>query len=132
MKNKCRDCEFCFQHDEFGYVCAGDNYGENISDSLDVEKPCYSEGLGAFINRAKQEEIIYIANTKLAQLKIDGRKMIELIDKDGKTIIIKASKAKKIFGDVEVLKRLFDDEYIVDAVFNSEMFKNGKVIKISF
>jgi hypothetical protein len=132
MKNKCRDCEFCFPHDEFGYVCAGDNYGENISDSLDIEKPCYSEGLKAFINRAKQEEVIYIANIKLSQIKIDGRKMIDLIDREGKMIIIKAAKAKKLFGDVVVLKRLFEDEYMVDLVFNNELFKNGKVIKISF
>ncbi|MDK2828102.1 MAG: hypothetical protein PWP67_902 [Clostridium butyricum] len=47
-------------------------------------------------------------------------------------IIIKAAKAKKIFGGVVVLKRLFEDEYMIDVVFNNELFKNGKVIKISF
>ena len=44
MSGTCIDCEFCFPHDEFGRVCAGENYGEDISKSLDMEKPCYSEG----------------------------------------------------------------------------------------
>lgn len=130
MNNKCRDCEFCFPHEEFGYVCAGDNYGENISATLDDNKQCYSEGLDAFINRVKQEEIIYIPNTRLGQLKIDGRKQIELTDIEGKTIKIKASKAKEIFGEVVLIKNRFDDEYLVDATFNNEMFKGGRYLII--
>jgi hypothetical protein len=130
MGSKCRYCEFCFPNEESGYVCAGDNYGENISETLDVEKSCYSEGLEAFIERSKQEEIIYVPNMKLAQIKINGRKQIQLTDKEGKTIRTKASKAKEIFKDVVVLRNRLGDEYLVDAVFNREMFKDGKYLII--
>jgi len=56
MAGKCKDCEFCFPHEEYGFVCADANYGENISNSLEEVKDCYSEGLDAFIERSKKEE----------------------------------------------------------------------------
>jgi hypothetical protein len=105
MDKKCGDCEFCFPHPEFGFVCADENYGENISDTLNIIKPCYSEGFNAFVERTKQEEIIYNVGTLLTQLKIDGRKQIELIDKEEKIIQIKASKIKELFNEVIVLKK---------------------------
>jgi hypothetical protein len=71
MSGKCRDCEFCFPHEELGFMCADAHYGENISDSLDKVKVCYSEGLAAFIERRKKEEIPFIPGTKLSQIRID-------------------------------------------------------------
>ena len=76
----------------------------------------------------KKEEIIFMPGTKLVQLKLDGRKKIELTDQEGKSIGIKASKAKEIFGEIEVRKILFDDIYLVDAVFNKELFKNSNCV----
>lgn len=127
MENKCRYCEFCFPHEEYGYVCAGESYGEDISKTLDLEKDCYSEGLEAFIKKTKGKEIVFISTT-LAQLKIDGRKKVELTDKAGKTISVKASLAKELFGEIVVLRKRFEAEYEVDAVFNNEMFKSGNYL----
>jgi hypothetical protein len=44
MAGKCKDCEFCFPHEEYGFVCADAHYSENIADSLEVVEDCYSEG----------------------------------------------------------------------------------------
>ena len=101
MATKCKDCEFCFPHDEFGFVCADAYYGEDISDSLDKVKDCYSESFGSFMERSEQEEKLFVPGTKLSQIKLDGRKQIELIDQEGKVIRIKASNAKKML-DIEV------------------------------
>lgn len=130
MSGKCRDCEFCFPHDEFGWICAGDNYGEDISKSLDIEKPCYSESLEAFIKRSKQEEVVFLPGIKLAQLKIDGRRVIFLVDKEGKKIRIKFSTAKKIFGEIKILKLQSQEEYLLDTVFNNELFNGGSYIVV--
>lgn len=130
MGSKCLDCEFCFPHEDFGYVCSGDNYGEDISKTLEIEKDCYSEGLEAFIKSSKQEEIVFLPEVKIAQLKIDGRKNIELIDKEGKIIEIKFSTAKSIFGDIEILRKQFDDVYLVNAVFNEEPFNGSRFLII--
>ena len=45
MAGMCKDCEFFFPREEFGFLCADAHYGENIADSLEVVKDCYSEGL---------------------------------------------------------------------------------------
>ena len=73
MEGKCIDCEFCFPNDEKGFICAGEQYGESVTDSLHEMKPCYEEGLDAFIRRTKEEEVAFIQTT-LAQLPVDGRK----------------------------------------------------------
>ena len=119
MAGKCKDCEFCFPHEEYGFVCADAHYGENIADSLEVVKDCYSEGLDAFIERSKKEEIPFIPGTKLSQIKIDGRKQIELRDQEGKGIRIKASNAKKMMPDIEIERLMFDDTYLVSLNFQS-------------
>ena len=31
MAGKCKKCEFCFPHEEYGFICGGANYGANIS-----------------------------------------------------------------------------------------------------
>jgi hypothetical protein len=130
MSGKCKDCEFCFPHEEYGFVCAGSNYGENISGSLKQIKDCYSEGLDAFIKRTKKEEIPFIPGTKLGQLKIDGRKLIEVTDQEGKMIRIKASNAKKMMGDVEIERIQFGDTYLVRAIFDRELFGEKKYLVI--
>ena len=130
MSGTCIDCEFCFPHDEFGCVCAGDNYGEDISKSLDMEKPCYSEGIEAFVKRSQQEEVVFLPGIKLSQLKIDGRRAILIVDKEGKTIRIKFSTAKKIFGEVKVLKLQFEEDYLLDTVFNNDLFEGGNYIVV--
>lgn len=129
-KNICSYCEFCFTDDKGHYICAGDDYGKDISETLDVEKDCYSEGLEAFIERSDREAITVIANTTLSQLKIDGRKRIEIVDLEGKTLSVKTSKAKELFGDVVVLKVRFEDTYDVKAVFSNELFQGGKYLVI--
>jgi len=130
LSGKCIDCEFCFPHEDYGFVCASANYGKNISDSLEEIKDCYSEGLDAFIERSEREEISFDANTRLDQLKIDGRKQIELIDQEGKTIQIKTSKAKKFFGDVSIQCLKFENCYVVNAVFDKEIFNGGSYLVI--
>ncbi|HAW07862.1 MAG TPA: hypothetical protein DCW42_01635 [Bacteroidetes bacterium] len=123
MSGKCADCEFCFPHDEFGFVCADDNYGENISNSLNEIKDCYSEGFDAFVERSERQSISFIPGTRLSQVKIDGRKQISLIDQEEKTIRIKASIAKKMMPDIEVERMLFEDTFVIKGTFNFESFK---------
>lgn len=130
MSGKCQDCEFCFPNEEFGFVCAGDNYGEDISKSLDEIKECYSEGLHAFIARCEKEEAVLAPGTTLSQLKLDGRKRIEITDQEGKMINIKASKAKELFPEMEVERALFEDAFVVKAIFNKEPFNGGKYLMI--
>ena len=125
MATKCKDCEFCFPHDEFGFVCADAYYGEDISDSLDEVKDCYSESFAAFMERCRQEEIPFFPGTKLSQIKLDGRKKIELIDQEGTVISIKASNAKKMMPDIEVERIIFQDTYQVKTIFDSKPF-NGR------
>ena len=86
MAGMCKDCEFFFPREEFGFLCADAHYGENIADSLEVVKDCYSEGFDAFIERSKKEDVSFLPGTKLSQIKIDGRKQIELRDQEGKGI----------------------------------------------
>jgi len=130
MSGKCLDCEFCFPHDEFGFVCADVHYGKNISTSIEEMKDCYSEGLDAFIERTKQNEIPFIPGIRLSQLKIDGRKQIELTDQEGKTIRIKASNAKKMMPDIEVERIQFEDTYVVKGTFSNEPFGDGRYLII--
>ena len=128
MAGKCKDCEFCFPHEEYGFVCADVHYGENVSDSLEEVKDCYSEGLDAFIERSKKEEVPFLPGTKLSQIKLDGRKQIELRDKEGKGIRIKASNAKKMMPDIEIERLMLDDTYLVRAVFDPKPFNGGKYL----
>lgn len=128
-KNTCRYCEFCFPDEKLEFVCADKFYGESVKDSLNEVKECYSEGLEAFINRTKRESVPMI-NTTISQLKLDGRKRIELTDSEGKTISIKSSKARELFTDVIVKKMIFEDTYEVEAIFNNEMFQGGKYLII--
>lgn len=130
VKNTCRYCEFCFPEDKERYICADVNYGKDVSETLDLVKNCYSEGLEAFIERSDQEAVTVIGNTTLSQIKIDGRKRIDLVDLEGKTLSVKTSKAKKIFPDVVVLKVMFEDTYDVKAVFSNELFKGGRYLVI--
>jgi hypothetical protein len=127
-KNTCRYCEFCFPEDNECYICADANYGKDISETLDVVKTCYSEGLEAFIERSNQEAVI--VNTPLSQIKIDGRKRLDLVELEGKTLSVKTSKAKQLLGDVVVLKVMFEDTYDVKDVFSNELFKGGRYLVI--
>lgn len=130
MSGKCKDCEFCFPHEKFGFVCADANYGEDISKSLGEIKECYSEGLDAFIERSKKEEVLFIPGITLSQLKLDGRKCIQITDQEGKTISIKASKAKKLFPEIELERALFEEAFVVRAIFNEEPFDGGKYLVV--
>ncbi|HEY5524242.1 MAG TPA: hypothetical protein VIK26_02775 [Clostridium sp.] len=129
-KNTCGYCEFCFPDDKNRYSCADINYGKDVSETLDVKKDCYSEGLEAFIERSDQETVTVIGNITLSQLKIDGRKSIYLVDLEGKTLSVNTSKAKKLFADVVVLKISLEDTYDVKAVFSNEVFKGGGYLVI--
>lgn len=127
-KDTCRYCEFCFPDDKERYICADAHYGEDVSDTLDVVKDCYSEGLEAFTERSEQEAVH--VNTPLSQIKIDGRKRIYLVDLEGKTLSVNTSRAKKLFPDVVVLKISLEDTYNVKAVFSNEVFKGGRYLVI--
>lgn len=122
MPGKCKDCEFCFPHEEYEFVCADAHYGQNISSSLEEIKECYSEGLNAFIERNKKEEIVFIAGITLKQLRVDGRKKIDLTDHEGKVLRIKASYAKKLMPDLEIERRILDGVFLVNAVFDNGLF----------
>ncbi len=130
MVGKCCDCEFCFPDQKFGFVCVGAHYGENLSSSLGELKDCYSEGLKAFIEKFKDNEIIYEVGTKLEDIKIDGRRKIRLIDQENKIVEIKVSYAKELFEEIEVEKRIFDGEYVVRAIFDNKIFNGKKLLKI--
>lgn len=130
MKGKCRDCKFCFANPDLGYICADVNYGESVTDTLNVEKECYTEGLDAFVERTQREEIVYLPNTKLSQVPLDGRRVIYLVDSEEKMIRLKASKAKELFGEIIVLRMLFEDEYLIDCIFNGELFKGNRYIEL--
>jgi len=97
---------------------------------LDEAKKCYSESLEAFIERNKKLEVPFIPGTTLNQLKLDGRKYIELTDQEGKIVRIKGSKAKQMLGVIEIQKRIFDDAYKVNAIFNPEAFNGGNLLII--
>jgi hypothetical protein len=129
MKGKCCECEFCFP-DKSGFVCADAYYGENITDSLDQEKDCYSEGFESFVNQCKKEEIAFIPGYKLSQLKFDGRKSIYLIDEEDKQIQIKFSKAKLMFGEMEIVRQVFDDAFKIKGYFKRELFNGSKILII--
>lgn len=130
MIGKCKDCEFCFPHEKYEFVCADAHYGENIADSLEVVKDCFSEGLNAFVERSKKEEILFVPGTKLSQIKIDRRKQIKLRDQEDKVIRIKASSAKKIMPDIEIEGVIFGDTYRVRTVFDSKPFNGGKYLVV--
>ncbi len=125
-KITCRYCEFCFTMDNEVFTCKG---VQNISDSLDVIKDCFSEGLEAFSERLEEEAIIF-NNKPLMEIKIDGRKLIYIKDNKCKMIRVKASIAKKIFGELPVKKLLGDDIYEINAVFKDEIFRGRKFINI--
>lgn len=129
-KDTCRYCEFCFPDDKDRYICNDAHYGEDVTETLDVVKNCYSEGVEAFIERSDKEAVHVIGNTTLSQLKIDGRKRIYLVDLEGKTLSVKISKAKQLLGDVVVFKVMFEDTYDVKAVFSNELFKGGRYLVI--
>lgn len=130
MTGICRECEFCFP-DNNGFVCASHDgiYGEDITDTIEMKKDCYSEGLEAFIKRSQRETLVFIPGTKLSQLKIDGRKQIELMDKNGKIIRIKGAKAKELFGEIEI-ERIEIDMYMVRAVFDPSIFNGSNYIVV--
>jgi len=122
-KNTCRYCEFCFADKVEGYVCAGENYGENLNDSLDEHKECFSEGFESFCQRLDDEAII-CDNKPLGDLKIDGRRMIILKDLNNRTIRMKGSIIKEHFSHITV-SRIFDgDTYEINAVFSEDVFKD--------
>ncbi|GCD12766.1 hypothetical protein [Clostridium tagluense] len=127
-KNTCRYCKFCLPEDKERYICADVNYGKDVSETLDVVKAYYSEGLEAFTERTEQEAVH--VNTPLSQLKLDGRKRIYLVDLEGKTLSVNTSRAKKLFSDVVVLKISLGDTYDVKAVFSNELFKDGMYLVI--
>ena len=128
MMGKCEDCEFCAPDKKYGMVCAGKKYGEDVSQTLKDNKDCYSEGFEAFVRRKKKEEVAYVPGTKLIQLKVDGRKRIELIDKENKIISIKFSLAKEILADLEILRMLDEDMYLINGFFDPEPFEGGKCL----
>ncbi|MBU3214788.1 hypothetical protein LL033_08190 [Clostridium estertheticum] len=127
-KNTCRYCEFCFPDDKERYICADFNYGKDVSETLNVVKACYSEGVEAFIERSDQEAVT--VNTTLVQLKIDGRKRIYLVDLEGKTLNVNTAKAKKLFPDLVILKINLEDTYNVKGVFSNEVFKGGRYLVV--
>lgn len=126
-KGVCRNCEFCFPNEKLGFICADKNYGQPINDSLDEVKDCYSEGFEAFCERL-DEEAIHYDNKPLKDIKIDGRKLILLQDREGKTIEIKASKAKKELGDIPVTRVIDGDTCEVNVVFDNKIFCGEKYI----
>ena len=94
MAGKCKDCEFCFPHEEYGFVCADATTAKTYQSHWKEVKDCYSEGLEAFIERSKRKRY-HLYRYKIVKIKIDGRKQIELRDQEGKGIRIKASNAKR-------------------------------------
>ena len=58
------------------------------------------------------------------------RSKVKGTDKDGKTIRVKASLGRELFGEIGVLRKCFDAEYLLDIVFNSDLFKNGSYLII--
>lgn len=131
MSGKCGDCEFCFPHPQYSFVCADVHYDQNISNSLEEVKDCYTEGFDTFVTRCEEEAIIFDEGTKLIELKIDGRKNIELLDQKNKIISIKASVAKKMFPEIQVYKQKFDYQYEVLAIFDEKPFQGSRLLVIN-
>lgn len=127
--NICRCCEFCFPNAEAGFICADKFYGESVSDTLDVEKDCFSEGIEMFIESMKDDSVEY-NNEPIKNIKIDGRKSIILQDLDGKSIQMKAKIAKTTLSEIPVIRLVMDDIYEVNAIFDKDLFPNGDFIRL--
>ena len=126
---KCKDCEFCFENKD-GYICADAYYGQNISDTIDSEKECYSESFDSFYKRLKSEEIIYQKNTQLKSLKIHKSKRINIYDLNKKIISLKFKYAIEMFKDVDVIRNLGFDDYQVKCFFDEELMKGSNYLVI--
>ncbi len=85
----CGYCEFCFPKDN-GFVCAGDQYDEDITNSIDEVKPCYKEGLDAYSERIEAEAVKYDYKP-IGEFYIDGRRTYELKDLNKVTIRVRGS-----------------------------------------
>lgn len=127
---KCKECEFCFPGVETEFVCADAHYGEDISNSLEEDKDCYTEGLDAFIENCRKKEEYYVFPKFVKDLDVDGRKRIEFVDLDENVLSIKFSKAKKSIGEVKVIKKKFEDCFLLEVKFSEELFKHGKYVVI--
>ncbi|HVI42539.1 MAG TPA: hypothetical protein VM577_17940 [Anaerovoracaceae bacterium] len=130
MSGICSKCEFCFPKGDEKFICADKYYDKDITKSIDKIKDCYSEGFEAFVENCKKEEVSFIPGFKLSQLKLDGRKLVYLIDESDKQIQIKYTKAREMMGDLEIIKKVFDETYKVKGHFDKSLFKNSNILII--
>lgn len=70
-------------------------------------------------------------NTTLSNMKLDGRKSIVLTDQEGKSIRIRASKAKEMMPDIPVVKVILEDDFEVNVIFDPGIFNGSNHIVIS-
>ncbi len=119
----CKECEFCFPNEK-GFVCAGEHYGDSITDTLDQVKGCCSEGFDAFSLKRGNAILPINPPRTLGQMKIDGRTKIKLIDMAGKELVIKASEAKKHFLDMVLIKVRYEEMWEDEYWFEGEFRKN--------
>ncbi len=100
LKNgKCRKCKWCVLEEKGKYICLDLYYGQNITDSMNKEKTCYSETLEDFAERIEREAEVFNDKTKLSQIKIDGRKNTNLICNCGNEISLKGTLVKKYLAE---------------------------------
>jgi len=125
----CKDCEFCFKNKD-SYICADAFYGQNITESIESEKECYSESFDSFYKRIKSDEIIYPKNTRLKSFKIHKSKRIYIYDLNKKIISLKFKYAIEMFKDVDVIRNLGFDDYQVKCFFDEELMKGSNYLVI--
>lgn len=126
---KCKDCEFCFENKD-EYICVDAFYGQDITVSIESEKECYSESFDTFYKRINSDEFIYPKNTKLESLKIHKSKRIYIYDLNKKIISLKFKHAIEMFKDVDVIRNLGFDDYLVKCFFDEELMKGSNYLVI--